>query len=106
MGGVRNPRPGSGAVGLRRAFTASTMVATSCWIGVLFAQSGGSYDIRRATIDGGGGRSSGGTLQVTGTVGQPDVGRSSGQGFVSRGGFWAGPAAQATAVILFVDGFE
>jgi hypothetical protein len=45
------------------------------------------------TFDGGGGRSSGGSLEVVGTVGQPDAGVMSGGEFSLNGGFWQGPVA-------------
>lgn len=43
------------------------------------------------TIDGGGGRSSGGQYTLSGTIGQPDAGRASQQSFTNTGGFWALP---------------
>ena len=70
------------------------------------AQSGGAFEIRRSTIDGGGGRSAGGAFEATGTLGQPDAGVSSGGTFELRGGLWAGPVAAAGADPVFADGFE
>src|SRR5262245_52853367 len=53
------------------------------------AQSGGSFTMSGATIDGGGGPSSGGTFWLNGTIGQPDAGAPiSGGGFTIKGGFW------------------
>lgn len=43
------------------------------------------------TFDGGGGRSSGGNLEVVGTVGQADAGMMSGGAFSLNGGFWQSP---------------
>lgn len=52
------------------------------------AQTGGPYDLRWNTFDGGGGRSSGGLFVVTGTIGQPDAGFMSAGEFALGGGFW------------------
>jgi hypothetical protein len=48
------------------------------------------YEISWYTIDGGGGRSSGGPYTLTGTIGQPDAAYSAGGNFELLGGFWAG----------------
>lgn len=43
------------------------------------------------TIDGGGGKSTGGTFELNGTIGQPDAGGPmTGGTFSLTGGFWAG----------------
>ncbi len=54
------------------------------------AQTGGTYDLTWSTIDGGGGRSSGGAYVVEGTIGQPDTGLMSGGSYILSGGFWPG----------------
>ena len=46
------------------------------------------YEISWSTIDGGGGRSTGGDFSVVGTIGQPDAGDMSGDDFELSGGFW------------------
>lgn len=71
-----------------------------------WAQAGAGFDLRRSTTDGGGGRSSGGPFEATGTIGQPDTGVSAGGAFELRGGFWAGPAAVDGTDAVFADGFE
>ena len=48
------------------------------------------YEISWYTIDGGGGRSSGGPYTLTGTIGQPDAAYSGGGDFELLGGFWTG----------------
>ena len=49
------------------------------------------YAIVWSTIDGGGGRSSGGPYTLVGTIGQPDAAWSSGGGnYELLGGFWPG----------------
>jgi hypothetical protein len=48
------------------------------------------------SIDGGGGKSTGGVYAVTGTIGQPDAGQMSGGQFVLQGGFWGVIAAVQT----------
>ena len=68
------------------------------------AQSGGTLEIRRSTIDGGGGRVENGALRLTGTVGQPDAQFSSGGTLALRGGFWGAPHPAADS--LFKNGFE
>lgn len=70
--------------------------------GSLMAQSGGEYDLSWSTIDGGGGRSTGGTYTVGGTLGQPDAGELSGGDYVLRGGFWPGGAVEYTIYLPFV----
>jgi len=50
----------------------------------------GDYELEWYTIDGGGGRSSGGPYTLTGTIGQPDAAYSAGGGYELLGGFWPG----------------
>ena len=62
-----------------------------------------------ATLDGGGGRSSGGTFVVTGTVGQHDADPlqpSVGGAFAVTGGFWTKSASSPVGDDVFSDGFE
>jgi hypothetical protein len=58
--------------------------------------SAGGLSITSYTIDGGGGTSSGGNLEVSGTIGQHDAGRMSGGNFELSGGFWT-PAPECAA---------
>jgi len=47
------------------------------------------FEITRSTIDGGGAmRSTGGDFELSGSIGQPDAGALSGEGFDLTGGFW------------------
>ena len=55
-----------------------------------YGQSSNNYEISWYTIDGGGGTSSGGDFVLSGTIGQPDAGEMSGEGYVLTGGFWYG----------------
>ncbi|MEK6677570.1 MAG: dockerin type I domain-containing protein [Planctomycetota bacterium] len=58
---------------------------------VVHAGSGGDppSDLSWHTIDGGGViRSMGGSFELSGTIGQPDAGRSGGGNFTLTGGFW------------------
>ncbi len=48
------------------------------------------YEITWYSIDGGGGTSNGGPYTLTGTIGQPDTGVSSGGNYVLSSGFWSG----------------
>ena len=50
----------------------------------------GQYELSWYTIDGGGGRSSGGLYTLMGTIGQPDAAYSAGGNFELLGGFWPG----------------
>ncbi len=59
---------------------------------VVFAQTGGGYDLTWNTVDGGGGTSAGGGYTLAGTMGQPDAGALVGGGYTLSGGFWAGAA--------------
>ena len=81
-----------------RAWMASVLaLAVSAFCATkAFAQSGGSFDLKWSTIDGGGGASGGGTFSIAGTIGQPDAGRMSGGNFSLEGGFWSIFAAVAT----------
>ena len=73
----------------RRLFTMSLVAfaATQAWTAhPALAQ---TFDLSWHTIDGGGVLfSSGGTLQLSGTIGQPDAGVMAGGTFVVEGGFW------------------
>ena len=48
-----------------------------------------TFNIDWATIDGGGGTSSGGIFSVSGTIGQPDAGSMTGGSYSLLGGFWS-----------------
>jgi hypothetical protein len=62
-------------------------------LGCAFSASA-QYSIDWHTIDGGGGTSTGGVYQVSGTIGQPDAGGPMTNGQYSvTGGFWALPQA-------------
>lgn len=66
---------------------------------VWFASTGWAqtYAITSATIDGGGGTSTGGVYSVSGTIGQPDAGGPMTNGaYAVTGGFWALPTAVQT----------
>ena len=56
------------------------------------------YSISWYTIDGGGGTSSGGPYQLTGTIGQHDAAYSEGEQYELLGGFWPG---EPTCVVDF-----
>jgi hypothetical protein len=46
------------------------------------------YSIDWFTVDGGGGTSSNGTYEITGTIGQPDAGSVVAGNYIIDGGFW------------------
>ena len=64
------------------------------------AQFGGTYNLVKSVIAGGGGRSTGGSQQLTGTIGQPFVGASSGGSFSLRGGFLSSGQSGGCQAIL------
>jgi len=64
------------------------------WIAFLImsvaSTASGKYDLSWYTIDGGGGRSTGGPYTLTGTIGQSDAAYSTGGNYELLGGFWPG----------------
>ena len=70
----------------------------------LVAQSGGDFEIVRATIDGGGSTErSPEPILLRGTIGQPDAGASYKGIYYLKSGFWS---SQERLGIFFIDGFE
>ena len=59
-------------------------------LGLIVSSSWGQYELSWYTIDGGGGRSSGGPYELLGTIGQPDAAWSSGGDYELLGGFLPG----------------
>lgn len=91
MATYRENKP-SGRAGQRRRWALLAWVMLLAAVPVL-AQSGGSYDLSWATVDGGGGTvSTGGAYSLVGTVGQPDAGLLTGGPYALGGGFWGGGA--------------
>lgn len=80
------------------------LAALLCTGGDSSAQSSGALEIRRSTIDGGGGLVGSGGIGLTATLGQHDASRSVSGVIDLRGGFWAAPATIEDA--LFANGFE
>jgi hypothetical protein len=56
-----------------------------------------TYSIDWSTIGGGGGTSTGGVYTVSGIIGQPDAGATSGGNYLLTGGFWSLIAVVQTA---------
>ena len=54
----------------------------------VLAQSGNGFDLGWATVDGGGGTSTGGAYTLQGTIGQPDAAALLGGSYTVQGGFW------------------
>lgn len=74
---------------------------------VLIATPAGSQtDIRRASIDGGGGNSSAENYRIRGTIGQFDAGVLSAGPYLLRGGLALSPGAQALPDLIFQNSFE
>ena len=60
-------------------------------LGVVYAQSGGGYDLSWWTMDGGGGQVAAGGYVLAGSIGQPDASAPlTAGGYTLTGGFWAG----------------
>ncbi len=60
------------------------------WALLLALAAQGQYAIDWHTMDGGGGTSTGGVYELTGTIGQPDAGPTQQGGDIAlQGGFWA-----------------
>ncbi|QOJ01517.1 MAG: hypothetical protein HRU70_13900 [Phycisphaeraceae bacterium] len=77
-------------------------IAAAALCGTAAAQ---PFEITWHTIDGGGGRSTGGTFAVTGTIGQWDAGTVTGGVFEIRGGFWDLPGEPTCPADFNGDGF-
>lgn len=85
---------------LALAITAAIAIASGCRVAAA------NYEIAWYTIDGGGGVSASFTYEVSGTVGQPDAGSSTGGGYELTGAFWAGTigAVPSCPGDLYADG--
>jgi hypothetical protein len=75
------------------------------------AQAGGSiggiYELTHSTIAVGGGRSTGGSLEVNGTIGQHDAApRLAAGGLTLQPGFWTAAESEPRPDAIFRDGFE
>jgi hypothetical protein len=75
---------------IRLTFRPALLLCVLIVISSLPGQSTGEYEISWSTIDGGGGRSSGGPYELVGTIGQPDAAYSAGGSYELMGGFWPG----------------
>ena len=67
----------------------TTLALSGAALLIVCAASAQSFSIDWFTIDGGGGTSSGGSYSVSGTIGQPDTGKSAGGNFEMEAGFWS-----------------
>jgi hypothetical protein len=70
------------------------------------APAGGSYSLRKQAIAAGGGRASGGSYQLTGTVGQAVAGTTANAPTQIQQGFHSAAAVAAQPDDLFRNGFE
>ena len=74
----------------RDSYTALTILALLAVVGLGSALAD-EFEMTRSTVDGGGVMfSTGGGFELSGTIGQPDAGTTSGNGFELTGGFWFG----------------
>ncbi len=65
-------------------------------MGAVYASAGGSHQLTRTTVDGGGTALSGGDYTLNGTTGQPDTAVLTGSTYTLSSGFW-GPADACAA---------
>ncbi len=88
----------------RAAILLAALVIALLAGGVVWAQTGGAYDLTWNTIDGGGATfSSGGTgttYELGGTIGQADAGRLSAGAYELDGGFWGGAIGSKFTIYL------
>jgi hypothetical protein len=84
---------------------AGWLALLALFAGAIHAQSGGTFAIRRSTLDAGGGDSAAGPYALVGTAGQADAHYSEGGTYALRGGFW-GAGGNVPADAIFADGFE
>ncbi len=66
----------------------SLAIGVALAVTVTAALAAPEYSMVRWTVDAGGGTSSDGRFELTGTIGQPDAGSHSGGGYTLTGGFW------------------
>lgn len=68
------------------------------------AQSGGTFNIEKSVIAGGGGQASGGTFVLDGTVGQALAGVTSGGGtFIVESGFWTSAPNSLAGTVTYAN---
>jgi hypothetical protein len=72
------------------AFVTRSVILIILFVILGISSANGQYELNWYTIDGGGGRSSGGPYTLTGTIGQPDAAYSRGGNYELLGGFWPG----------------
>lgn len=108
-GGERSESRGfrSGRLTAGIAWSATVLVAALALAGTALAQSsGGPYTLDPQSVAGGGGRSTGGSFALEGTIGRHDASNVLGGGaFELTGGFHQ-RAQGALGDALFGDGFE
>ena len=84
--GVKSKLDGLGVTPKRMVMKRLLLLCSLLLPAVGFTQ---QYSIGWHKIAGGGGASSGGVYSVNGTIGQPDAGSMSGEGYSLEGGFWS-----------------
>lgn len=90
---------------MRISMTIKALSVFGVLAGAASSASAQPFEIKWYTIDGGGGRSTGGTFAVSGTIGQPDAGDLTGGTFTIRGGFWDPPSPPSCPADFNGDGF-
>lgn len=87
---------------------ALALMALATALSAALAQSsGGDFEVPRSVVAAGGGSSSGGVFELSGSLGQAVVqAGSSGGTFVISAGFWTGAETGTFKDAIFADGFE
>jgi hypothetical protein len=82
----------------------ATCVCLLVWLLTATKVTAQNFTLDWFTIDGGGGTSTGSAYSVSGTIGQPDAGVSSGGNYSLIGGFWGAviPVQQVGGPTLFI----
>ena len=82
----------------------TTILICVCLFNTTSSHSGDEYKIDKATVNASGGTSTGGTIQVKGSVGQAEASNQiSGGAYGINGGIWT---KQFNNDIIFKNGFE
>jgi hypothetical protein len=84
---VRTTIPLGRALAVLAALLLLTIIALA-QSGDALSSVGTGFDLSWWTVDGGGDTSKGEAYTLIGTVGQPDAGAMSGEGYALSGGFW------------------
>lgn len=76
-------------------------------LGLSFSQSFAQYEIKKHTLNSGGGKITGGTYEINSSIGQVDASSTqTGGNYSLNGGFWHKPSTSTLSQLIFANGFE